>query len=187
MSLLLLLCCYKLAAQTQSAVVQLYSDSPLSGSEQSQIQELKSIKLSVRNKLILLEKESLELANEIVSKLSQLTRLAQEVKSTQKQLIHIRENLRVIDQLPAGVWTGHRVSELREGYESGGSSPIYIFGGTASEWTGVRGRENRTDCTMSGSRTEVLLITRLLATDLMQKNHKPFFPSAVWGKKVCDC
>ena len=147
-SLLLLLCCYRLAARSQSAVVQLYPLRALSDREQSQIQELESIKLSVRNDLRLLEKERLEVANEIVSKKSHLMRLAQEVKSTQKQLIIDRENLRVLSisrQQVSALDRGY----LREGCESGASSPIYILGGTALEGTGDRGREDRTDCTMS--------------------------------------
>ena len=149
-SLVLLLCCYKLASRTRPAE-QLSPHRALSEREQQQTRDLESVKLSVRNELRLLEKERLEVANEIVSKKSQLMRLAQEVKSTQKQLTVDRENLRVLSlsrQQVSGLDTG----SVREGFESdprGASSPIYILGGIGLEGAGDRGGEERTDCTMS--------------------------------------
>ena len=151
-SLFLLVCCYRLATRSQSAVVQLYPHTALSDREQSQIGELQSIKLSVRNELRLLEKERLEVANEIVSKKSHLMRLAQEVKSTQKQLIIDRENLRVISisrQQVSGLDTGPQREEHEYSIPRGANAPIYILGGSALEGATDKVAEARTDCSMS--------------------------------------
>ena len=143
---------YKLSRvrQTDLRVVKLspfsasqFSD--LTSREQSQIEELESIKLSVRNEMRMLEKERLELASEIVSKKTQLIRISNQVKSTQKQLISERENLRMMSisrqqmsNLDRGSFRGYQ-SDLREV-----NSPIYILGtgGRAEELTSEKGSSN---------------------------------------------
>ena len=126
--------------------------SELTSREQSQIEELESIKLSVRNEMRMLEKERLELASEIVSKKTQLIRISNQVKSTQKQLISERENLKMISisrqqmsNLDRGSLRGYH-SDLIEV-----NSPIYILGtaGRPEELTSEKGsnRVNTMDTT----------------------------------------
>ena len=130
--------------------------SDLTSREQSQIEELESVKLSVRNEMRMLEKERLELASEIVSKKTQLIRISNQVKSTQKQLISERENLRMISinrqqmsNLDRESLRGYQ-SDLREV-----NSPIYILGTgrRAEEYTSEKGSNRVVTMDRTGSCT----------------------------------